>query len=248
MKLDFASDPNPQLGAALGLIVLDTDETIEPECARYFAGSDLALYHSRVPFSPEVTPETLAQMEAHIPASTKMLPSSAPLSVIGYGCTSGATVIGSNGVAAAVKTIRPDVTVTDPIAASCAAFSTLNTKRIGFLTPYVVEVSAAMRARIERSGFEIAAFGSFEEIEDAAVARISPTSIQNGAAELAKQADFDTIFISCTNLRTADVISPIESELGVAVVTSNQALAWHMQRLAGSTHQLDWAGRLFQDH
>jgi len=247
MKLTFASDPQPQTGAALGLIVLDTDETIEPEFARYFAASDLALYHSRIPFSPEVTPETLARMEAHIPASTKMLPKSAPLSVIGYGCTSGATVIGSDGVAAAIKAIRPDVAVTDPIAAACAAFRALETKRIGFLTPYVAEVSAAMRNRIEQAGFEITAFGSFEEVEDAAVARISPSSIQQGAADLTKQAAFDTLFISCTNLRTADVIASIEADHSVSVVTSNQALAWHMQRLAGCTDQLGWAGRLFAE-
>jgi len=169
MKLEYKSDASPVSGAALGLIVLDTDETIEPEMARFFAGSDHTLYHSRIPFHPEVTPETLAAMEANIPTSTVLLPSSADLKVIGYGCTSGATVIGPKNVARAVQQHRPDAKVTDPISATLAAFDHLKTKRIGFLTPYVAEVSHAMRSLIEQQGYEIAAFGSFEEIEDAAV-------------------------------------------------------------------------------
>ncbi len=245
MKLEYKSDASPVSGAALGLIVLDTDETIEPEMARFFAGSDHTLYHSRIPFHPEVTPETLAAMEANIPTSTVLLPSSADLKVIGYGCTSGATVIGPKNVARAVQQHRPDAKVTDPISATLAAFDHLKTKRIGFLTPYVAEVSHAMRSLIEQQGYEIAAFGSFEEIEDAAVARISTASIQDGARKLAQSAKFDTLFVACTNLRGASVIAPIEAEHGLRVVTSNQALAWHMQTLAGHCARHDWAGELF---
>ena len=47
-------------------------------------------------------------------------------------------------------------------------------------------------------------------------------------------ADCDGLFLSCTNLRTLDVIEEMEARLGMPVLSSNQVLAWHLFRLAGS--------------
>ena len=40
--------------------------------------------------------------------------------------------------------------------------------------------------------------------------------------------DVDAVFVSCTNIRTAGAIEPLEQRLGLPVVTSNQAAAWHV--------------------
>ena len=40
------------------------------------------------------------------------------------------------------------------------------------------------------------------------------------------QPDADGMFISCTNLRTIDVIARLEAELGVPVISSNLATCW----------------------
>ncbi|MEC9343760.1 MAG: Asp/Glu racemase, partial [Pseudomonadota bacterium] len=37
----------------------------------------------------------------------------------------------------------------------------------------------------------------------------------------------------CTNLRTLDVIAPIEAQCGKPVLSSNQVLSWHMALQAG---------------
>jgi maleate isomerase len=67
--------------------------------------------------------------------------------------------------------------VTDPLSAIIAACEALNVKKLGFLTPYVAEVSAQMREKLETSGRSVVAFGSFEESEDRVVAKISESSI-----------------------------------------------------------------------
>ena len=36
----------------------------------------------------------------------------------------------------------------------------------------------------------------------------------------------DTVFISCTGLRTIGAIEALEADLGVSVITSNQATFW----------------------
>ena len=240
MKLDFDSDGGAGAQGAFGLIVLQTDETLEPELRGVF--SDRALYHTRIPNAPEVTAETLARMEAELPRVAGLLP---PVDVIGYGCTSASTVIGSDRVAEAIRQAKPGVAVTDPIKATLAACAHLGIARLAFVTPYIAEVSAAMQAKLESAGLTIGAFGSFEQVEDAVVARISELSTLAAIESVAASAGADAVFASCTNLRGFGIIERAEAATGIPVMTSNLALGWHMLRLAGLPTAGRGPGRLF---
>ena len=235
--------------ATFGLVALATDETIEPDLTRMIGaqGEDtgLALYTTRIPFAPEVTPDTLARMETDLPAAVRLLPTALKFDVVGYGCTSGATVIGPERVGELVRSSHSVRHVTDPLSAVMAACDALKVRRIGFVTPYAPDVSEAMRKRLEGHGLEIAGFASFEEPDDATVARIDPASTFGAARHLARKGDCDAVFLSCTNLRTLPVIARAESELAIPVISSNQALAWHMMRLAGVLGGGDGFGRLW---
>ncbi|KZM50114.1 aspartate/glutamate racemase family protein [Labrenzia sp. OB1] len=232
MKLDFETDAGIGTRATLGVIVLETDETLEPEFSKMMALDDVALYHSRIPMVPEIRSDTLARMENNLPSSVRLLPPSLDFDVIGYGCTSASTVIGSENVARAIQGVFPGVKVTDPLAAVIAAARHLEAKRLGVITPYVPEVSRRMHQRLTDAGFEIVAFGSFEEGNDRTVARISKASIIRAAERVAASAPCDAIVVSCTNLRTLDILKETEQKTGVPIISSNQALAWHMLRLA----------------
>lgn len=245
MKLDFDVDGGIGTRATLGVIVLETDETLEPEFARMTDIDGVALYHSRIPMVSDITNETLAQMENDLPASAKMFPPSLDFDVIGYGCTSASTVIGSENVARAVQSVFPNAQVTNPLAALIAAGQSLGAKRLGFITPYVPAVSQRMRDALEDVGFEIAAFGSFEEGDDRVVARISERAIKDAALRMAAETDCDAIVIACTNLRCLRMIPEIEAETGVPVISSNQAMGWHMLRLSGVDEPIAGFGRLF---
>lgn len=230
--------------ASLGLVVLQSDEVIEQDFRRLFTGGDTALYVTRIPSGADVTGETLAAMETALPAATALLPPSVDFAAIGYACTSGATVIGPARVADLVRSAARVATVTDPLSATLAAFAALGCRRIGLVSPYVAEVSNALRAALTTNGLEIGAFGSFEEQEEARVARIDPASIRDAALALGRSDTVDAVFLSCTNLRTLSIIAELEAELEKPVVSSNQALAWQMARLA-RTDPLDPAfGRL----
>jgi maleate isomerase len=74
---------------------------------------------------------------------------------------------------------------------------------------------------------------SFGEEVEARVARIDPRSTAEAARALAWRGGMDALFLSCTNLRTYDILPALQAELGLPVLSSNQALAWHMARLAG---------------
>ena len=244
MKLDFATDAGIGTRAALGVIVLETDETLEHEFARLLGGEGIALHVSRIAMVPQVRPDTLARMEADLPASARLLPGR-PFDAVGFGCTSAATVIGPDRVAEAVRRGCPGAAVTDPLSALIAAGRALGLRRLGFVTPYVPEVSARMRDRLEAAGFAIAGFGSFGEGDDRIVARIAPASILAAIEQVAAQAPCDGVVVACTNLRCLGIIPEAEARTGLPVLSSNQAMAWHMLRLAGLDDGAPGGGQLF---
>lgn len=243
MKASYTLADRIGARATIGLIVLQTDETLESEFRRYFTATDVAFYVSRVSSGADVTPETLAAMADAIPQAAALLPPSLNYDVVGYGCTSGATVIGPERVADLVHGATETRAVTDPLSAVKAALTHLQARRIGMLTPYIESVTAPMRTALQSSGFEVARLVSFEEAEEAKVARIDGASITSAVSNM---AEVDAVFLSCTNLRTFDVIEEIEAISGVPVISSNQALAWHLARLSGTIPDVS-VGRLMKD-
>jgi len=59
--------------------------------------------------------------------------------------------------------------------------------------------------------------------------------------------DADAIFISCTNLRTFEIIEKLERDLGVPVITSNQATLWMALRQIDVRDQLP-LGKLLREY
>ena len=245
MSLPYRLDGGAGARARFGLIVLQNDETMEPELGPMFHQPGAALYHSRIPSGLEVTPETLGKMKAELPHVAALLPDASPLTVVGYGCTSGATIIGQTLVSTLIRQVHPGVLTTDPITAVQVATAHLGVRRIGFITPYVAEVSTAMRTLLQQGGLEIAAFASFAQAEEATVARITADSLMQAITGMADGTEVDAVFVSCTNLRSLDVIEAAEARIGKPVLSSNQVLGWHMLRLAGLTAAGNRVGALF---
>ncbi len=247
--LEFKVDGGFGQRARIGLIVLETDQTLEPE----INSLDLAgvtFYHSRIPMEDDVSADSLGAMMDRLPAAAGLLPSDFEFDAVGYGCTSAATVIGAERVADAIGQVHPGVPTTDPITAAIAAFGALEAGRIAIVTPYVEDVTNQVVATFNNSGIEVVAAGSFLEPSDLVVARISPESITGAVRTMAAQAACDAVFVSCTSLRSYGNIASLELELGVPVVSSNQAFLWHLLRLAGDDAGIDGdlkhLGQLFQ--
>ena len=219
--------------ATLGLVVLQSDETIEHDFRRLFAAPDISLYVTRVPSGLDVTPDTLASMSAALPAAAGLLPTALKYDVVGYGCTSGTAVIGPDKIAEQVKAGCCARHVTEPLSALVAICEAKGISRIAFLSPYIETVSQTLRNALNTRGVMTPVFGSFDEGEETKVAKISQHSLFDAAMALGASDEVEAVFMSCTNLRTLDVIPRIEAALGKPVFSSNQVLAWHMAHLAG---------------
>lgn len=241
--------------AQLGLVTLETDLTIEDELRFFFSHAakgvqkgGLSLLHSRIPCDDEVTAENLQRMEGHFAASLALFPTGHQFDVIGYGCTSASLLIGEDRVRDLI-TAHIDVPhVTTPITAAKRALTHLGAKRIGYLAPYISEISQKMCADFDAAGFPVSAAATFGEGQDSVVGRISPASISAALDRLANSANgmLDAIFVSCTSLKCASIIESTEQTLGIPVISSNSALAWDMARLANVSVAGPGKGRLFQ--
>jgi maleate isomerase len=229
--------------ATLGLVVLQADETLEQDFRQIFPDRDIAIYTSRIPSGDALNAETIAAMEAELTRGAQLLPRAARFDAVGYGCTSGTTLIGAKAVAQMLRQGVDTPVVTDPLTAALAALRALGTRRLGLVTPYIDSIASPVRDAFGAAGIEVCQTLSFGEEVEARVARISPQSIIEAARAAAQGAE--AVFLSCTNLRTLGCIAGLEAELGLPVLSSNQVLAWHMMQTTTITARKKAQGRLF---
>lgn len=228
----------------LGLIVLQVDETVEEDMRRLLPAAAARLHITRIPSGAELTPDTITQMQHDLSHAAQLLPD-APFDVIGYACTSGATLIGPDRMTAQVRAGRAAAHVTSPLTAAFTAIRAVRTKSVAIVSPYIAPVARPICDAFAAQGLEVTAALSFGEKVERNVARIDAPSICAAALQVATSKP-DCIFLSCTNLRTLDVIADLERETGCTVLSSNQVLGWHMARLAQVAVHDDSPGRLFR--
>ena len=165
--LPFATDNGIGTKARLGMIILQSDQTLENEAAQllYHSGiSDkIGLYHSRIPNDTEVSEATLMKMASDLPKTARLLPPDFDFDAIGYGCTSGSTIIGEGEVERLIRSIHPNAKTTNPITACKAALQALGIKTIALVTPYAVPVTQAMQDNLQEAGFHVKAVATFNQ-------------------------------------------------------------------------------------
>ncbi|MFC4667296.1 ectoine utilization protein EutA [Seohaeicola nanhaiensis] len=231
--------------AAIGLVVLGIDQTMELEFRRLMPLDGVGLYATRVFCDNEITPETLRAIGPRIAPGTELIMPGQHLDVVAFGCTSATMTLGEEAVFAEIRKVRPGIACTTPITAAFAAFQAMGARRIGVLTPYAPEVNAIVRQYLDSHGVKVAAFGTWNKVLDPEAARISLDSVEEGVARLAAATPLDAVFVSCTSIRLSERIEQIERRAGLPVTSSDHAMAWHCLRLAGVNDTVPGAGRLF---
>jgi maleate isomerase len=245
VKLDFTLDDGISHRAAIGLVVLATDHTIEYEWRKLLSVEGVGFYESRISNSAEITPDTLRQMDGLIAPGVAVIRPGERLDVVAFGCTSASMVLGEDHVIARIRESRPNAKCTTPITAARVALKSLGAERVALLTPYMRTINESMRDYLAGRGVNVVRIGSFEHSDDNEVARIDADSVRNAILEIGRHDDVDAVFVSCTSLRLADQVALIESELRKPVTSSNHAMAWHVLRLGGVKDELPQFGRLF---
>ncbi|WP_136617347.1 MULTISPECIES: ectoine utilization protein EutA [Mesorhizobium] len=237
-----ALDARP-LERRVGLIILATDHTSEPDFRRMVASERIGVYVARIPYANPTTPENLRKMQPALTAGAALILPDEPLDAICYSCTSASVVIGDAEIEAAIQAAKPGVSVVTPPMAGVRGLRALGANKISILTPYTVETSRPMASYFAARGFDIASFTCLGFEDDREMARIAPATLVDLARE-ATDASADALFVSCTALRGALAVTGMEKAIGRPVVTSNQATAWNCLRLCGDEAAHPEFGRL----
>ncbi|MEM0472940.1 MAG: aspartate/glutamate racemase family protein [Sulfolobales archaeon] len=230
--------------ARIGLIVPSSNTTMEPELYRAIP-QGVSIHTSRIPLR-EVTVESLLEMEKHsLRASQELV--DADVDLILYGCTSG-SLVGGPGFDKTIASKIYEATGKPVVATATAvieALETLGVKRVVVATPYIDEINDAEKRFLEAHGLEVLLIKGMGVKRNTDIGRISPYEVYRFARSLYREGA-EGLFISCTNLRTFEVIEPLERDLGIPVVTSNQASLWASLRRLGIGERIEGLGRLLK--
>jgi maleate isomerase len=108
-------------------------------------------------------------------------------------------------------------------------------------------VNAREAAFLSGEGLEVLSETGLGLDTNAEMARLAP-EVWIDLARKHKDSRADAYLVSCTAVRSAEVIDGLERELGRPVVTSNQAITWHCLRTAGIHDKVPGFGALLCEH
>ena len=220
------------IASRVALLLLETDHTTELEFARHMPHDLVGVYANRVPYANPTTPENLLKMMPLLGERVGQVLPGSELDVIYYGCTAASFVIGDDVVVREINAAKPSATVVTPTSASLAAFQQLGIRTVAVLTPYLPQTSAPLEAYFTQRGISVVSHVCLGLEDDREMAKLDADTLIR-AAEQADVPDAQALFISCTALRSIEVVAELEARLKKPVITSNQAAIWQTLRLLG---------------
>ena len=232
--------------ARIGLIYPSSSTVMEPELYA-MAPEGVSVHTARQDIGPiDVAGLKGWTGEATVEHCTRQL-ATAPLDAIILGGTSASFIEGKGwdeDLCRRMQEVSGGIPATTATTAATAALKALGAGKVSFVTAYIDEVNARGRAFLEAHGFEVTNADGMGITVDPDISAVPGEAVFEFARRHAS-AEADTLFISCTGLRTVGFIQALEQDLGMPVVTSNQACFWHALRLAGVRAPVAGFGRLF---
>ncbi|MDB5727262.1 MAG: arylmalonate decarboxylase [Noviherbaspirillum sp.] len=228
--------------ARLGMLLPSGNVAAEPQILRMLPPG-VSLHTTRLKLTGSSPEELLAMAENVEPAA--MLLADARPDVIAFHCT-------------AVSTWDPamDATISARIEAATGvrAFTTagalidalhvLRARRIVMITPYIKAINRSEIAFLDHHGIEVVNDFGLEIDNPQAMFDVDP-AVWFDLVLQRRDINADAFFLSCTAIRSAEIIDALEAEIGRPVITSNQVMAWRALKMAGIEDAIDGYGRLF---
>ncbi len=242
---------DPRGGVRIGVLVPFTNTNLEPDMV--LLSPPGAIVHvarmggydvDEIPGSEQMSGLGAAPLDEPL----RLLAGARP-DVVLYGCTSATLTHGpafDRDLAAKIKALAGARSIT-AAGALVAAIKALGLKKVGFASPYLGEINE-----------QAMAFLSHERIETLRCADIGRALGNYGQGELTPDEVFELalradhpeaqgIVLSCTDMRSVEVVERLEAGLGKPVLTSNQAMVFCLMRALGLPRHASAVGHLF-DH
>ncbi len=228
----------------IGLLIPRRNATLEPEVYQ-MTPAGLSWHFARLDGTGD-TETGLTQMRDDLQRAAASL-QTLGLSLLAFACTAATFFRGRhNAVELGQELARlSDVPTLTAGAAVVNALKATEARRVVVLTPYREWLTERLTSYLHEYQLEVvssASMGFSQHID-----QIAGSSLTDRARHLVAHHRADALFISCTNLPTLHHIAPLEAELQLPVISSNQALIWAaMQRAGFQTGEFRRWGSLFE--
>lgn len=237
-------------GQKIGVLVPFTNTNLEPDmmrlcpagCSMHFArlgGYDV----DEVPDSDQMA----GLGSADIGETLRLIAGVRPAAIL-YGCTSATLAHGVSfdiDLATRIKEGSGAISLT-AAGSLVRGLNALGVRRIGFASPYVGQVNEDAVSFLGDAGFEtVKRHDIGRALSNYGQGELSPDEVFE-LAIAADHPDAEALVLSCTDMRSVEVIDRVEASTGKPVVTSNQAMVFALMQDMGLPRGDNHSGRLFE--
>jgi maleate isomerase len=231
----------------LGVIVPSVNIVVE-EWYPQVVPDGVSVHFARMLIGAGTSPERIIAMDREDGMRAIQQLASCRPHAIAYGCTASSIIQGH----AFDERLRGEIrhvtraaatTATDSIFAACRA---LGMKRVTAISPYPEAVDAAEHRFFAEGGVDTVAHACLGITDGFGLSEPNAEAILDLALG-AWDPQSDGLVAACLNFRSHLVIDVLEARIGKPVVSSTQAVLWHLLRLAGVTTPIPGYGRLLRE-
>lgn len=234
--------------ARLGLIVPPTNTTNEAEWQR-MVSAGVTVHSARMPLHAHaggVVRDDDPLVHDLIRAASDL--AQAGVAAIAYGCAAGSMTEPLDRLPAII-TRATGIPGTTTAGSAIAALRESGVTRLALAAPYGEPLLSHEAAFFARNGFEVVGIaglgiGTGGPHEYVRLRTISPGLVMALARRAVARTDADGLFLACTDMASIDAIDALEADLGIPVISSNQAQLWTTLRAAGVFARISGWGRL----
>ncbi|WP_136718193.1 maleate cis-trans isomerase family protein [Halorientalis salina] len=213
----------------LGLVVPSSNTTAEPEFAAA-TPDDVTRHAARMPLA-DVTADALDEMaDGALDAADRL--ADAGVDGVAYACTTGSLLHGASFARDLESRLGAAVDAPAVVTALSVrrALDYLDATKVAVVTPYVDDLNERERRFLVDAGFEVVTLDGRGIVDNTEIGALTPEDAVEQVRTAVDADTVDAVFVSCTNYNSLPAIERLEAEIGVPVVTSNQATAWDLCR------------------
>jgi maleate isomerase len=233
----------------LGMLTPSSNTALEPITTAMLAGlPEVTAHFSRFKVTEiALSDRALAQFNTDEILRAAELLAHAKVDAIGWNGTSSGWLGFETDVRLCEQiTAATGIPATTSMLALNEVLALTSVKRLGYVTPYLDDVQAAILANYRKLGIACAGERHLGLQDNFSFSEVSPAQIEALIREVATEKP-EAIAVVCTNLRAARSVARLEQETGIPVYDSIATVLWKCLRLAGvdASRVTGW-GSLFQ--
>jgi maleate isomerase len=186
--------------------------------------SHVTVHAARMRLPATTEADEIRMLDAHVLPAAADLATMRP-DVVVFSCTSAGALRGRDyeirlcgqiGEAARAPVVSTMQAVRDEL-------RDLRVRSVAVVTPYPEALTGPIRAGLEADGLAVPAAAGLGLTDSLEIAAVPPEAIVRFAVETFRRGPADAVLVACCTFRGFDARDAIAAQLGVPVVTSNQA-------------------------